>query len=1180
MQDHNPSFQGNALALGIALGIALPSQANAAPTGHQGIAARTLSEIASLEQEKARRTPAQQKIDSNLLYADRKLQTGVASPAAARLEPAVKVQPDGRVLVDIAATVSDELLAFITNAGGNVINNFVQYNAIRAVIPLRAVESLAARTDVRFVHRAHEPSFSSCTTTGANYEGDTCHRACNARDTYGVDGTGVKVGVLSDSVLYLSNAQAAGTLGPVTVLAGQSGTNFPGIDGEGTAMLEIVHRIAPGAQLYFATGGLSPSQMAANILALAAAGCNIIVDDITYPNESPFQESQPISEAVHVVSDQGVLFFSSAGNYGNYDRGASGTWNGDFSDGGPVGPPISGTTINGKFEMGRLHNFGGGANYDILLASTPAVALFWSDPLGASTNDYDLFVLGPSGVVGASTSTQNGTQDPFESVVGNVIAGYEVVVVRFSGANRFLQLENGTKTQFAGFSISTPGRVRGHNCVFAANAFCVAATDVANAYPFPFSGGAAAPVESFSSDGPHHLFYYPNGQPITPGNFSSTGGFRAQKPDITAGDGVHGSAVPRFSPFFGTSAAAPQAAGIAALVLSKNLSQTPYEVRTALQATALDIMTNGVDRDSGYGIVMAYPAVGIVSNITSLANSWITSANGKWEIGANWSKGVGPTTAHVAVIISNAPGKTVTIDNVTTNTPANLTINSLTVSAPAGSTNALFLNRAGPAMPLNVLNGVVLDTNGVLVANGSEVASFSGGLVVAKNGASATLIVTNGGLVYDDSCLLGLGSNAKGSVLVSGPGSLLYNFMDLDVGVSGSGNSLTLSNQAQILSTRGAIGYNAGSTANSILVTGAGSVWYNNPNPKVGNLWVGFNGSGNTLTIANGGAVYSENAFVGANSDNNAVAVSGAGSHWVNNFDLYIGQTGATNQLTVSDNGSVIASNVYVGFGYTNSGNRISIAGGTLQSTATLDVRGGTLTLNSGTLNVGSLVASNGANSVIQFNGGAVNAVGAFITNGQTFVVGNGTAVATHHVLGGTHYFASGLRVRSNAFLTGCGTIIGNVTVDPGGSVAADCGGTLTFTGTVTNNGIMHAENRGVLEAYGRVVNNGIIDIMDGTTNFHSTLINNGSIVDASSFRVTSITRQSNDINITWTAVGGRSYVVQTNAPAAGGGSRQDFRDLTGRIDIPGTTLGTTNHFDTGRASNAPASYYRVRLVP
>ena len=102
------------------------------------------------------------------------------------------------------------------------------------------------------------------------------------------DGSGVKVGVLSTSVDYLPEAQTNGNLGDVTVLPGQSG--IPG-SGEGTAMLEIVHAMAPGAQLFFATGGPTEKQFATNILNLRFVyGCDVIVDDISYADESPFQD--------------------------------------------------------------------------------------------------------------------------------------------------------------------------------------------------------------------------------------------------------------------------------------------------------------------------------------------------------------------------------------------------------------------------------------------------------------------------------------------------------------------------------------------------------------------------------------------------------------------------------------------------------------------------------------------------------------------------------------------------------------------------------------------------------------------------------------------------------------------------------------------------------------------------
>lgn len=123
-------------------------------------------------------------------------------------------------------------------------------------------------------------------------------------------------------------------------------------------------------------------------------------------------------------------------------------------------------------------------------------------------------------------------------------------------------------------------------------------------------------VETFSSDGPRRIFYSADGTPFTPGNVSATGGQVLQKPDLTAADGVSVTGVGGFgSPFFGTSAAAPHAGAIAALVKSANPALTPAQIRSILTSTAIDIQAPGVDRDSGAGIVMARAAVGATGAI-------------------------------------------------------------------------------------------------------------------------------------------------------------------------------------------------------------------------------------------------------------------------------------------------------------------------------------------------------------------------------------------------------------------------------------------------------------------------------------------------------------------------------------------------------------------------------------
>jgi len=560
---------------------------NQSANAYGQISASALEQINALEAEKSQRTPIQLKIDSQLLYAD-KMRRGVPI-AKGVVTQRVDLDKDdqGRILVDIKADVTEALLQFIESGGGKIINSFPKYNAIRAGVPLAGIENLAARTEVGFV----KPAVRAMNNV-VDSEGDYTHQAYTARTSFGVNGTGVKIGVLSDSVDYLGSSQIAGL---VTVLSGQSGTPATG---EGTAMLEIVHDLAPGAQLYFATALGSEANFANNIQQLQAAGCNIIVDDELYNDESPFQDGI-VAKAVNAVTANGVLYFSSANNSGNKDDGTSGTWEGDFSDGGLTPSPL---------EAGRIHNFATGINANTCLGSGPGGSqlradLFWSDPLGASTNDYDLYVLNSSGttIIASSLNTQNGSQDSYESV-GTIANGELIVIVKFSGAGRFLHLSTGRGL----LSVSTQGSTRGHDC--ATNAFGVAATDANNSYPYAFTGGAVNPVETYSSDGPRRVFFQANGTPITPGNFSSTGGAVRQKPDITAADDIT-TDVPGFAPFTGTSAAAPHAAAIAALLKSSNTNLTPSQIRGFLTGTALDIMSAGTDRDSGAGIVMALAAL-------------------------------------------------------------------------------------------------------------------------------------------------------------------------------------------------------------------------------------------------------------------------------------------------------------------------------------------------------------------------------------------------------------------------------------------------------------------------------------------------------------------------------------------------------------------------------------------
>ncbi|HXP61131.1 MAG TPA: LamG-like jellyroll fold domain-containing protein [Dongiaceae bacterium] len=550
----------------------------------EGLSQRARGQIRALLEEKAARTPAQRKMDSQLVHAAKRHRGEPFVPAAPDLELDLNFEPDGRVLVDITGTASPQLLALVAQGGGQVVSRLPQFHALRALAALGQLETLAASHEVTSLRRAVHARLN---TARVDSQGDLTHSAAAARALFGVTGAGVNVGVLSGGVDNLANSQVSGA---VTVLPGQSGTPT---NGEGTAMLEIIHDLAPGAALYFATGEGGEAAYAQNILSLRQSGCNILVDDLVYFDESPFQDGV-VAQAINTVTADGALHFSAAGNSGNLDSGNSGTWEGDFLDAGAVSFP----------GIANIHSFGR-ATFNTVIAAgpQPRADLFWSDPLGSSANDYDLFVLDSTGttVLRSSTTVQDGAQDPYESV-STLNPGERIVIVKSSGVPRFLHLGTGS----AQLTAATSGAVSGH--AGTTNALAVAAVDAATAYPNPFTGRPANPVETYSSDGPRRVFFNADGTALTPGDFSSTGGVLLQKPDLAAADDVSTS-VPGFASFPGTSAAAPHAAAIAALLESYNPNLTPPQLRALLTTTALDIMALGVDRDAGFGIVMATAAL-------------------------------------------------------------------------------------------------------------------------------------------------------------------------------------------------------------------------------------------------------------------------------------------------------------------------------------------------------------------------------------------------------------------------------------------------------------------------------------------------------------------------------------------------------------------------------------------
>jgi hypothetical protein len=486
-------------------------------------------------------------------------------------------------------------------------------------IPIDRLGELANLPELVYARPYEKPITNTGSVTS---QGDKSLRADIARANYGVTGDGSKVGVLSDSYNYLGGA-AAGIASGDLPAAGVQVLEDYSIDNpsdEGRAMAEIIHDVAPGAAIAFNTAFTGQVGFANGIKALAAAGCNIIVDDVIYFFE-PFFMDGIIAQAVdEVVNNNQVTYFSSAGNE------ARSSYQAGFVN--------SGQVVTG---WGEAHNFGGGdirQTITIPGLSSLILVLQWDDPFrsvtgsaGAQT-DLDLLVYFNNILrTDFSSFADNLTGDPVEGIGlrnnGASPANIEIVITKFAGpdpgtikwvnfGSRNIVVEYDTKS-----SAST-----GHTN--AAGAISVGAAPYFNTPAFN-PALTTAIIESFSSAGGTPTLFTNTGDRIP------NGGIVRQKPEITGPDGgnttffgfdYEGDGFPNF---FGTSASAPHNAAVAALMKERSGNLiTRNGILAVMQQTALDMddpltpeFDSGFDFRTGYGFIQADAAV-LASSITDL----------------------------------------------------------------------------------------------------------------------------------------------------------------------------------------------------------------------------------------------------------------------------------------------------------------------------------------------------------------------------------------------------------------------------------------------------------------------------------------------------------------------------------------------------------------------------------
>ena len=449
------------------------------------------------------------------------------------------------------------------------------HHLVVARVTRAELTSLAAHPLVKGISRVSTPLVSAGRTITS---GDTFLKADQLRAQYGAYGAGVKIGVISDGVKGLAEAQATGDLpADLHILSNADGGN------EGTAMLEIIHDEAPQATLYFQEHGSNVIAFNRAVDLLVAEGCTVICDDICWPKEPFFEQGIVATHISSVIVEKQIIYVSAASNYA--DQHYLGTY---YNDGDNFHDFSSGTSQHRNMYV------------DLPAGSGVSAVLQWDDRFGSSGNDYDLyFVDARTGtILDWSTYRQDGTGDPIETIEykndGFDTVEGEFVIRNYRGEAQVKTLDlfvypDDNATMYTN-NVNPEGSIYGHQAV----------PDVVTVGAVRVDGVRSVSIEPFSSRGPVRLVY--------PSPLSII------KPDICAPDRTAVSGAGGFEKIFvGTSASAPHVAGVIAQVWGVLPNRSASEIRTALLSSAVDLGPPGRDSVYGYGLVDAvqmYAAAG------------------------------------------------------------------------------------------------------------------------------------------------------------------------------------------------------------------------------------------------------------------------------------------------------------------------------------------------------------------------------------------------------------------------------------------------------------------------------------------------------------------------------------------------------------------------------------------
>ncbi len=572
-----------------------------------------------------------------------------------------------RVLVDVHfGSDTAERLDALRATGARVVAVSPRYEAVTvAALPaqLRALGSLGG---VLAVSEVIAPlTHAVCPSGSVVSEGDGQLEAAAARGDFGVDGSGVTVGVLSDSfnqAVGLATSErgdvATGDLpGPsnpcgqkravdqlIPLIPGaaaaeegeEENEEEEGGTDEGRAMVQIVHDLAPGADIDFASAYNGEFAFANAIRALHAAGAQVIGDDIGYFDE-PFFQDGPVAVAVNEVTAAGANYFSAAGNENFFDEEGNeiGSWEApEFRE---TACPAA---LPAPYETCMDFNPAAGKDSSMGITIEEEEALYvdlqWAQPWNGVTTDLDMFLVKEGEIVGEAfnnANTEPGRQEPYEFIPyeeheeeGSPEEEVELVIARCDvkcGEGRAEEEVDGVKP-LEGTKGGDDGTPRLKVVLIGDSALQYPETkggDVTGPTVFGHPGAASAIAagainyatkaepEYYSSRGPvTHYFGPVTGTAAA----APTPAEVIPKPNVTATDCGRTTFFYSFREggyrFCGTSAATPHAEAIAALIRSANPGVTNAQVRADMEATALPIGEFGPEA-IGAGLLDADAAV-------------------------------------------------------------------------------------------------------------------------------------------------------------------------------------------------------------------------------------------------------------------------------------------------------------------------------------------------------------------------------------------------------------------------------------------------------------------------------------------------------------------------------------------------------------------------------------------